>query len=103
MNNAYNTIILYTLRSEEAEQILKRAERVLRWNWNLYGFQRLGSGYEVVMTDGFGNPYGDERELKLFGIAIKVPEYMTYRTAMTYLQCGTTLVNCYAQYHFTNI
>ena len=99
----YNAIILYTQLAQDAEQILKRAERVLRWNWNLYGFQRLGSGYEVVTTDGFGNPYGAERDLKLFGIAIKVPEYMDYRTAMTYLQCGTTFVNCYAQYHFTNV
>lgn len=98
----YNTIILYTQLAQEAEQILKRAERVLRWNWNLYGFQRLGSGYEVIITDGFGNPYGDERELKLFGIAIKVPEGMDYRTAMTYLSCGTRAVDCYAEYHYTN-
>lgn len=103
MNNAYNAIILYTLQAQEAERILKRAERVLRWNWNLYGLQRLGSGYELVTTDGFGNPYGGERELKLFGIAIKVPDCMDYRTVMAYLRCGTTLVNCYAEYHFTSI
>ena len=77
----YNTIIIFTQLSQDAERILKQAERVLRYNWNLYGFQRLGSGYEVITTDGFGNPYGDERELKLFGIAIKVPEHMDYRTA----------------------
>lgn len=98
----YNTIVLYTQLAQEAERILKQAERVLRHGWNLDGFKRLGSGYEVVMTDGFGNSYGDERNLKLFGIAIKVPEYMDYRTALTYLQCGTTFVGCYAEYHFTN-
>ena len=98
----YNTIILYTQFSQDAEQILKRAERILRWNWNLYGFQRLGSGYEIVTTDGFGNPYGDERELKLFGIAIKVPDCMNYRIVMTYLSCGTHAVDCYAEYHYTN-
>lgn len=99
----YNTIIVYTMFAQEAEQILKRAERVLRWNWNLYGFKRIGSGYQYVVTDGFGNPYGDERVLKLFGIAIEVPERMDYRTAMTYLSCGTSFVNCYAEYHFANI
>lgn len=99
----FNAIIIYTQLAQDAEQILKRAERVLRTNWNLYGFQRLGSGYGVVMTDGFGNPYGDERELKLFGIAIKVPEYMDYRTAMTYIECGAQAVNCYAEYHFAGI
>ena len=99
----YNTIIIYTMFAQEAEQILKRAERVLRWNWNLYGFKRIGSGYQYVVTDGVGNPYGNERELKLFGIAIQVPERMDYRTAMTYLRCGTTFTNCYAEYHFANI
>ena len=99
----FNTIIIFTQFSQDAERILKHAERVLRYNWNLYGFQRIDSGYEVVTTDGFGNPYGDERELKLFGIAIKVPESMDYRTAMTYLRCGDRLVNCYAEYQFTNI
>lgn len=99
----YNTIIVYTQFAQDAEQILKRAERVLRWNWNLYGFKRISSGYQYVVTDGFGNPYGDERTLKLFGIAIEVPERMDYRTAMTYLRCGTTFVNCYAEYHFANI
>lgn len=99
----FNTIILYTQLAQDAEQALKRAERILRWNWNLYGFQRLGSGYEVVMTDGFGNPYGGERELKLFGIAIKVPENMDYQTVITYLSCGVHAVNCYAEYRYTNI
>ena len=99
----YNTIILYTLRAEEAERILKYAEQVLRYNWTLYGFQRLGSGYEVVTTDGFGNPYGDERELKLFGIAIKVPEHMDHRMVMSYLEYGNHRVGCYAEYHYTNI
>lgn len=99
----FNTIIIYTRLAQDAERILKQAERVLRYNWNLYGFQRLGSGYEVVTTDGFGNPYGDERELKLFGIAIKVPEHMDYRTAMAYLRCGDRMVNCYAEYYYTNI
>lgn len=98
----YNTIILYAQLAKDAEQALKRAERILRWNWNLYGFQRLNSGYKVVITDGFGNPYGDERELKLFGIAIKVPEGMDYRTAMTYLTCGVHSVGCYAEYHYAN-
>ena len=96
----FNAIIVYTQFSEDAERILKHAERVLRYNWNLYGFQRLGSGWQLVETDGFGNPYGDERELKLFGIAIKVPESMDYRTAMTYLRCGDRMVNCYAEYHY---
>jgi len=99
----FNTIILYTQFAQDAEQILKYAERVLRYNWNLYGLQRLGSGYEVVTTDGFGNPYGDERKLRLFGIAIKVPEYMDHRTAMTYLEYGNHRVNCYAEYHYANI
>ena len=98
----YNTIIVYTLIAEEAERILKTAERVLRWNWNLYGFKRIGSGYQYVMTDGFGNPYGGERMLKLFGIVIEVPDSMDYRTAMTYLSCGTSSVSCYAEYHFAN-
>lgn len=98
----YNTIILYTQFAQDAEQALKHAEHVLRWNWNLYGFQRLGSGYEVVITDGFGNPYGNERKLKLFGIAIKVPEYMNYQTAVNYLLCGVRKVNCYAQIQYTN-
>lgn len=98
----FNTIIIFTQLAQDAEQILKHAEHVLRYNWNLYGFQRIGSGYEVVMTDGFGNPYGGERELKLFGIAIKVPEYMGYRTAMAYLEYGNHVVNCYAEYHYTN-
>lgn len=96
----FNAIIVYTQFSEDAERILKHAERVLRYNWNLHGFQRLGSGWQLVETDGFGNPYGDERELKLFGIAIKVPESMDYRTAMTYLRCGDRMVNCYAEYHY---
>lgn len=99
----FNAIAIYTLSCEDTERILKHAERVLRYNWNLYGFQRINSGYEVVMTDGFGNPYGDERELKLFGIAIKVPECMDYRTVMTYLRCGDRMVNCYAEYHYANI
>lgn len=99
----FNTIIVYTQSSQDAERILKHAERVLRYNWNLYGFQRIGSGYEVVTTDGFGNPYGDERELKLFGIAIKVPESMDYQTAMTYLRCSDRLVNCYAEYHYATL
>lgn len=99
----YNVIIIYTQLAQDAERILKQAERVLRYNWNLYGFQRIGSGYEVVTTDGFGNPYGDERELKLFGIAIKVPESMDYRTAMAFLRCGDRMVNCYAEYYYTNI
>lgn len=98
----FNTIILYTQIAQDAERILKYAERVLRYNWNLYGFQRLGSGYEVIVTDGFGNPYGDERALKLFGIAIKVPESMDYRTTMTYLRCGNSKVGCYAEYHYAN-
>ena len=99
----YNTIIIFTQLSQDAEHILKHAERVLRYSWNLYGFQRLGSGYDTIMTDGFGNPYGDERELKLFGIAIKVPNGMDYRTVMTYLRCGDRMVNCYAEYHYMNI
>lgn len=99
----FNTIVIFAQLAQDAEQILKHAERVLRYNWNLYGFQRISSGYEVVTTDGFGNPYGDERELKLFGIAIKVPESMDYRTAMTYLRYGDRKVNCYAEYQFTNI
>lgn len=99
----FNTIIIYAQLAQDAEQILKRAERVLRWNWNLYGFKRIGSGYQYVMTDGFGNPYGDERVLKLFGIAIEVPESMDYRTAMTYLRCGDRMVNCYAEYQYANI
>lgn len=98
----YNTVIIYTQLAQDAEQILKRAERVLRHNWNLYGFQRLGSGYDTIMTDGFGNPYGGERELRLFGIAIKVPEGMSYRAAMTYIECGDSVVDCYAEYHFAN-
>ena len=102
MTMKYNTIIIYAQLAQEAEQILKRAERVLRWNWNLYGFKRIDSGYQYVVTDGFGNPYGDERVLKLFGIAIEVPEYMDHLTAMTYLRCGTNVVNCYAEYHYTN-
>jgi len=96
----FNTIVLYTQFAQDAEQILKHAERVLRYNWNLYGFQRIGSGYEVITTDGFGNPYGNERELKLFGIAIKVPESMSYRIAMTYLEYGNHKVGCYAEYHY---
>lgn len=99
----YNAIVIYTQLSQDAERILKHAERVLRYNWNLYGFQRLGSGYEVVTTDGFGNPYGGERELKLFGIAIKVPETMDYRVAMTYLECGNHVVGCYAEYHYATL
>lgn len=98
----FNTIIIYAL-AQDAERILKNAERVLRANWNLYGFHRLGSGYEVIVTDGFGNPYGGERKLRLFGIAIAVPEGMDYRTAMTYIECGTRMVNCYAEYHFASI
>ena len=98
----FNTIIIYAT-CEDAEQILKRAEHVLRLNWNLHGFKRIDSGYQYVTTDGFGNPYGSERVLKLFGIAIEVPECMDYRTAMTYLQFGTTSVSCYAEFHFTNI
>lgn len=98
----YNTIILYAT-AQDAELVLKRAERVLRWNWNLYGFKRINSGYQTIMTDGFGNPYGDEREMRLFAIAIEVPERMDYRTALTYLRCGSTFINCYAEYHFTNI
>jgi len=98
----FNTIIIYAAR-EDAEQILKHAEHVLRQSWNLYGFQRINSGYEAIVTDGFGNPYPGERELKLFGIAIKVPERMDYRTAMTYLECGARSISCYAEYHFTNI
>ena len=96
----YNVIIIYTQIAEDAERILKYADQILRYNWNLYGFQRLGSGCEVVTTDGFGNPCHGERELKLFGIAIKVPETMSYRTAMTYLEYGNRRVNCYAEYHY---
>lgn len=99
----YNTIIIFTQLSQDAERILKQAERVLRYNWNLYGFQRIGSGYEVITTDGFGNPYGDERELKLFGIAIKVPEGMDYRVAMTYLEYGNHMVGCYAEYQYATV
>ena len=99
----FNTIIIYTQLAQDAERILTQAERVLRYNWNLYGFQRLGSGYEVITTDGFGNPYGDERELRLFGIAIKVPENMDHRIAMTYLECGNRVVGCYSEYHYMSI
>lgn len=99
----FNTIIIYTQHAQKTELILKHAERVLRYNWNLYGFQRLGSEFQMVITDGFGNPYGDERELRLFGIAIKVPDCMDYRTVMTYLRHGDRMVNCYAEYHYTNI
>lgn len=98
----YNTIIIYTQIAHDAERILKRAEHVLRYNWNLYGFQRIDSGHNIVITDGFGNPYGDERELRLFGIAIKVPDCMDYRMVMAYLKCGNTMVGCYAEYHYTN-
>ena len=98
----YNTIIIYAT-NEDAELILKHAERVLRWSWNLYGFKRIDSGYQYIVTDGFGNPYHGERELKLFGIAIQVPERMDYRTAMTYLEYGARCAHCYAEYHFTNI
>lgn len=98
----FNTIIIYTQLAQDAEQILKRAEHVLRWNWNLYGFKRINSGYQYVMTDGFGNPYGDERELKLFGIAIEVPERMDHRMVMAYLECGDRMVDCYAEYHYAN-
>ena len=98
----FNTIIIYAT-NEDAEQILKYAERVLRLNWNLYGFKRIGSGYQYVMTDGFGNPYGNERLLKLFAIAIEVPECMDYRTVTTYLHEAACHVNCYAEYHFVNL
>lgn len=98
----YNTIIVYAT-AQDAEQILKHAERVLRQSWNLYGFKRIGSGFQTIVTDGFGNPYHSDRELKLFGIAIKVPERMDYRTAMTYIEYGARFVGCYAEYHFTNI
>ena len=99
----FNTIIIFTQLAQDAEQILKHAEHVLRYNWNLYGFKRISSGYEVVTTDGFGNPYSRERELKLFGIAIEVPECMDYRTAMVYLEYGNHVVNCYAEYHFAEL
>lgn len=98
----FNTIIIYAT-CEDAEQILKHAEHVLRQSWNLYGFQRINSGYETVVTDGFGNPYPGEREIKLFSIAIKVPERMDCRTAITYLECGACSASCYAEYRFTNI
>ena len=95
----FNTIIIYTQLAQDAEQILKHAERVLRLNWNMYGFKRIDSGWMQITTDGFGNPYNRERELKLFGIAIEVPKAMDYRVAMTYLRCGDRKVNCYAEYH----
>lgn len=99
---SYNTVILYAT-NEDAERILKHAEHVLRYNWNLYGFKRIGSGYQDVLTDGFGNPYGGERVLKLFGIAIEVPEHMDHRTVVAYLSAGAHRFNCYAEYHFANL
>ena len=98
----YNAIAIFAL-GQNAEQILKYAERILRHNWNLYGFKRIGSGYQTIMTDGFGNPYSHERELKLFGIAIEVPEGMDYRTAQTYLSEGARRLNYCAEYYFTCI
>ena len=79
----FNTIILYTQVAQDAEQILKHAERVLRWNWNLYGFQRLGSGYEVVTTDGFGNPY-----VSSSCSALPLRCLSTWTTARQWLSCG---------------
>jgi len=99
----FNTIIIFTQLVQDAEQILKHAERVMRNNWNLKGFKRIGSGYQTVVTDGFGNPYSHERELRLFGIAIEVPESMDYRMAMTYLDYGNRKVDCYAEYHFAEL
>lgn len=101
MNN-FNTIVIYTVIAEDAERVLKTAEQVMRQYWNLYGFQRLGSGYTTIVTDGYGNPYGQERELKVFGIAIKVPEHMDYRTALTYLDCGRTKANVYSDHYLYN-
>lgn len=98
----FNTIIIYAT-NENAEQILKHAEHILRFSWNLYGFKRINSGYQTIMTDGFGNPYGNERLLKLFAIAIEVPECMDYRTVTTYLHEAACHVNCYAEYHFVNL
>ena len=98
----FNTIIIYAT-NENAEQILKHAERILRFSWNLYGFKRIDSGYQYVVTDGFGNPFPGERVLKLFGIAIEVPECMDYRTVVTYLHEAARHVNCYAEYHFVNL
>lgn len=98
----YNTIIIYAL-GQDAERILKYAEHVLRHSWNLYGFKRINSGCQTIMTDGFGNPWPNERELKLFGIAIAVPEHMDYRTAVAYLDCACRVVNCEAIYHFAII
>ena len=98
----YNAIAIYAL-GQDAEQILKYAERILRWNWNLYGFKRIDSGYQTIMTDGFGNPWAHERELKLFGIAIEVPECMNYRTVLTYLSEGARHFNYCAEYHLAYI
>lgn len=99
----YNAIAIYTVNSQDAEKILKRAEQLARLSWNLYGFQRLDSGYETITTDGFGNPYGHERKLKVFGIAIKLPEYMDHRTALAYLDYGARFAECSAEYYLTNI
>ena len=98
----YNAIIIYAT-AEDAEAILKQAERLLRSHWNLHGFKRIGSGYQTITTDGFGNPFGDEREMRLFGIAIEVPEHMNYRMVMAHLEYGNHKVGCYAEYYFTNI
>lgn len=98
----FNAIIVYAM-AQNAERILKSAEKALRRNWNIYGFKRVGSGYSTITTDGFGNPYPGERELKVFGIAIEVPENMDYRTAMAYLNYGARVANCHAEFHYTNI
>lgn len=98
----YNTIILSTLLASETEQALKYAERILRRYWNMYGFKRIGSGFQTILTDGFGNPYSHERMLKVFSIAIEVPETMDYHVVETYLLCGVRRVNCYADIYYAN-
>ena len=99
----YNAIAICTVNPQDAEKILKRAEQLVRLNWNLYGFQRLDSGYETITTDGFGNPYSNERELKVFGIALKVPDHMDHRTALTYLERGAFFTKCSAEFYLTTI
>lgn len=99
----YNTIIIYTIMAQDAEQILKYAEQIARCNWNVYGLKRLGSGYTTITTDGFGNPYNRERELKVFGIAIEVPEAMGYRTLDAYIDAAVRRTDCYTERYYTNI
>lgn len=99
----YNAIIFGTLSPLDAERALHHAERILRYSWNLYGFHRIGSGWEAVITDGFGNAYGNERKMRLFSIAIEVPAAMDYRTALVYIDYGLRVVNCEADIRLAEV